>query len=618
MLVVSICVASLLIFPLLLQTLCPYFWKDAFYLVKLINISKTYILRRRRRPIFLFLDRFLEQAVARPDATFIVFEDERFSYRDADTTSNRIANALLRHPQYHAGDTVALFMGNEPAFMFICLALAKLGSPAALLNHNIRSRSLLHCFSCSSATVLIAASELQDAVGEVLSSLREQRVTVLLMARDCDVSGMESFSSEVEQASDAPLPRALRSHVTFKSPAVLIYTSGTTGLPKAAVVNQNRLLMALAVLASNGVTASDVIYLNLPLYHTAGFLVGFVGAVETGSCILLRRKFSASQFWVDCRRHKVTVIQYIGEVLRYLCNTPTRPDDRDHCVRLAIGNGLRADVWTDFLRRFGNIGVREFYASTEGNVGFLNYTGKIGAIGRTNFLQHKLFPYSLVKYDTERDEPRRDARGLCIEAVKGETGLLVSKITERAPFIGYVGNEEQTEKKRLRDVLRPGDLYFNSGDLLRLDLEGFLYFQDRVGDTFRWKGENVATTEVADALSLAGCVRDSNVYGVEVPGHEGRVGMAVLTLREGAPFEGGLVYQQVVGLPSYARPRFIRIQTEVEVTSTFKQLKRRLVEEGFDPESIADPLYVLDEAAQSYSPLTPRVYSLLSSGGIKL
>ncbi|CAL8359792.1 unnamed protein product [Gadus morhua 'NCC'] len=591
---------------------------DAFYLVKLINISKTYILRRRRRPIFLFLDRFLEQAVARPDATFIVFEDERFSYRDADTTSNRIANALLRHPQYHAGDTVALFMGNEPAFMFICLALAKLGSPAALLNHNIRSRSLLHCFSCSSATVLIAASELQDAVGEVLSSLREQRVTVLLMARDCGVSGMESFSSEVEQASDTPLPRALRSHVTFKSPAVLIYTSGTTGFPKAAVVNQNRLLMALAVLASNGVTASDVIYLNLPLYHTAGFLVGFVGAVETGSCILLRRKFSASQFWVDCRRHKVTVIQYIGEVLRYLCNTPTRPDDRDHCVRLAIGNGLRADVWTDFLRRFGNIGVREFYASTEGNMGFLNYTGKIGAIGRTNFLQQKLFPYSLVKYDTEHDEPRRDARGLCIEAVKGETGLLVSKITERAPFIGYVGNEEQTEKKRLRDVLRPGDLYFNSGDLLRLDLEGFLYFQDRVGDTFRWKGENVATTEVADALSLAGCVRDSNVYGVEVPGHEGRAGMAVLTLREGAQFEGVLVYQQVVGLPSYARPRFIRIQTEVEVTSTFKQLKRRLVEEGFDPESIADPLYVLDEAAQSYISLTPRVYGLLSSGGIKL
>lgn len=586
-------------------------------------MSRTYIGRRRRRnPMFLFLDRFLQQAAARPQETFVVFEDnnnnERFSYRDADRISNRIANALLSHPRYTPGDTVALFMGNEPAFMFLCLALAKLGSPVALLNHTIRSRSLLHCLGCSRAKVLIAASELKDAVRDVLSSLKEQSVTVLLMAKGCDVGGMEAFSGAVEQASGDPVPRAFRSHVTLNSPAVLIYTSGTTGLPKAAVVNQDRMLMALAVLSSNGVTAEDVIYLNLPLYHTAGFIIGFVGSIETGSTIILKRKFSASQFWVDCRKHKVTVIQYIGEVLRYLCNTPQGDEEGDHSVRLAIGNGLRADVWRSFLQRFGPMEVREFYASTEGNVGFVNYTDKIGAVGRANFLHSKLFPYTLVKYDTERDEPVRDARGLCIECPKGQTGLLVSKITDRAPFIGYVGNDAQTEKKRLRDVLRKGDLYFNSGDLLRVDLENFIYFQDRVGDTFRWKGENVATTEVADVLSLAGCVKESNVYGVQVPGHEGKVGMAVVTLKEDAAFDGGQMYHHVVCLPSYARPRFIRIQMEVEVTGTFKHLKGKLVEQGFNPDRITDPLYILNDPDKCYIPLTPQVYGLITSGSMKL
>ncbi|CAL8243266.1 unnamed protein product [Lota lota] len=619
MYVISIFLASLFILPLLLKRLCPYFWKDAFYLVKMLNISKTYILLRRRKPIFLFVDRFLEQTVTRPTETFVVFDNERYSYRDADTTSNKIANALLCHPHYNAGDTVALFMGNEPAFMFICLALAKLGSPVALLNHNIRSRSLLHCFSCSNAKVLMAASELKGAVGDVLSSLREQSVTILLMAKDCDLREMESFSGEVEQASEAPVPRSFRSHVTFKSPAVFIYTSGTTGLPKAAAVSQDRLLMALAVMACSGVTADDVIYLNLPLYHTSAFVIGFVGSLETGSRVILKRKFSASQFWVDCRTHRVTVIQYIGEVVRYLCNTPTGPDDRAHCVRLAIGNGLRADVWRNFLRRFGSVQIREFYASTEGNVGFVNYTGKIGAAGRTNVFQRMLFPYTLVKYDTERDQPVRDARGLCIESLKGETGLLVSKITERAPFIGYLGNEEQTEKKRLRDVLRKGDVYFNSGDLLRVDLEGFIYFQDRVGDTFRWKGENVATTEVADVLSLAGCVRESNVYGVAVPGHEGRAGMATLTFKDGTTLDCKETFAHIsYYLPPFAWPQFIRIQNDLELTGTFKQVKFKLVKEGFDPNTIRDPLFIADPSRKMYRPLTPDMYDSICLGKVKL
>ncbi|KAI3377479.1 hypothetical protein L3Q82_008651, partial [Scortum barcoo] len=596
MFALSVILASILIIPFALKTFSPYLWMDLLYFRDLVQILVRFVSRRRRRPLFFVLDRFLEQTAAHPDKPFIVFGDESYSYACTDTRSNKTANALRSRPGYRAGDTVALFMGNEPAFMFTWLALAKLGSPVALLNHNIRTKSLLHCFNCCGAKVLIAAAELKEAVEDVLPSLLEQGVTVLLMTKHCDTPGIESFSDKVDAASDAPLPRSLRAHITFKSPAVYIYTSGTTGLPKAAVVNQNRLLTALAVLSSNGVTASDVIYLNLPLYHTAGFIIGFIGSIETGSTIILKRKFSASQFWDDCRKNSVTVIQYIGEVMRYLCSTPKRENDKDHKVRLAIGNGIRAEIWREFLNRFGNIQMREFYASTEGNVGFVNYTGKIGAIGRVNFLHQRLFPYTLIQYDTERDEPIRDANGLCVKSPKGETGLLVSKITDIAPFVGYAQNEEQTERKRLRNVLKKGDLYFNSGDLMRIDKDNFIYFQDRVGDTFRWKGENVATTEVSDILTISDCLKEASVYGVQVPGHEGRIGMASVTVKEDSQFDGSKLYSHVVSyLPSYARPRFIRVQNAVEVTGTFKQMKGKLVEESFDPGRIQDPLYILDD-----------------------
>ncbi|XP_029986768.1 very long-chain acyl-CoA synthetase-like [Sphaeramia orbicularis] len=618
--------SSLLLFvPLLVQSFCPYLWMDLLYCLDLLQILVRFLWRRNRRPPFLVLDRFLEQTQAHPDQVFLVFDTHTFTYRDADRTSNRVAHALRSEPGFRTGATVALLMGNEPAFMFTWLALAKLGCPVALLNQHIRTRSLLHCFNCSRATVLLASVELREAVEEVWPTLSQQGVTVLLMGGSqqgvtiLPLRGVHSTWDKVDQAPDTPVPRSLRSHMTFNSPAVYIYTSGTTGLPKAAVVTQNRLLTALAVLSSNGVSARDVLYLNLPLYHTAGFIIGFIGSIETGSTIVLKRKFSASQFWDDCRKHRVTVIQYIGEVMRYLCSTPKRHDDQDHSVRLAIGNGIRAEVWREFLQRFGNIHIREFYASTEGNIGFVNYAGKIGAIGRVNFLHLKLFPFTLIKYDTERDEPVRDKNGLCVESKKGETGLLVSMITDIAPFVGYTQNEEQTERKRLRDVLKKGDMYFNSGDLMRLDQDNFIYFQDRVGDTFRWKGENVATTEVSDILTMNKCLKEASVYGVQVPGHEGRIGMAAVTLTDGVEFDGVHLYDHVVRyLPSYARPYFIRIQDTVAVTGTFKQMKVKLVEEGFDPARIQEPVYVLDHTENSYVRLSHHVYSCITSGHIRL
>ncbi|KAJ8271670.1 hypothetical protein COCON_G00105290 [Conger conger] len=443
----------------------------------------------------------------------------------------------------------------------------------------------------ASAKVLIAAAELRDAVEEVLPALQDQNISVFLLSAECDTVGIETLTDKISRASDEPLSPDLRSHVTMKSPALYIYTSGTTGLPKAVTLPQHKIWAASFFQAIIGVTSKDVIYVNLPLYHSSGLLIGVTSAIERGITVVLKRKFSASQFWDDCRKYNVTVIQYIGEVMRYLCNTPKKINDRDHRVRLAVGNGIRADVWREFVNRFGCVKIKELYAATEGNMSFMNYAGKIGAVGRVNYFHRKIFSYALIKYDIERDEPVRDAHGLCVEVPKEETGLFVSKVTEFAPFSGYANNPQQTEKKRLQNVFQKGDLYFNSGDLLRIDHDNFVYFQDRVGDTFRWKGENVATNEVSDVLTMMDFIKEANVYGVHVPGHEGRIGMAAVMLREGREFDCSSIFSHVVKyLPAYARPCFVRIQNSSSITGTFKQIKVKLVEEGFSPDLIQEPL----------------------------
>ncbi|NXD88800.1 S27A2 synthetase, partial [Halcyon senegalensis] len=353
-----------------------------------------------------------------------------------------------------------------------------------------------------------------------------------------------------------------------------------------------KLLMVANLGRLCGLRPDDVIYTTLPLYHSAGLLIGVGGCFEVGATCVLRTKFSASQFWDDCRRYNVTVIQYVGELLRYLCNTPKRPDDRQHRVRMALGNGLRAEVWKEFLQRFGPISIWEFYGATEGNAGFINYTGKVGAVGRANVFLKRFAPFELIKYNVEEDRPVRDERGLCIPVRPGETGLLVIKITTNTPFHGYAGDSQKTEKKILRDVLVRGDTFFNSGDLLMVDKEGFVYFQDRVGDTFRWKGENVATTEVEATLATVDFIQEVNVYGVSVPGCEGRCGMAAIRLKPGQTFDGETFYSFTQDtLPAYAAPRFVRLQDALEVTGTFKQCKSNLVREGFDPGVVRDPLF---------------------------
>ncbi|XP_051917388.1 long-chain fatty acid transport protein 2-like isoform X2 [Hippocampus zosterae] len=604
---------------LILRTRFPYWLDDCVYILRSLMLAARLIMYKRSKPFHAVLDAFLAAARRHPAKTFLHFEGERFSYGEVDRRSNRVARVLRQEAHLREGDTVALFLGNEPNLVWTWLGLAKLGCPVALLNFNIRAKSLLHCFSCCGAKVLVTSAELQDAVEEVLPALREQGVSVYFLSETRNIQGVDFLADKISKASDQPLSKDLRANITYRSTALYIYTSGTTGLPKAAIITHERMWAASFLQSLCGVTRDDVFYINLPLYHSSGFLIGLAGCIERGITVVLKRKFSASQFWDDCREHNVTVIQYIGETMRYLCNMPKRVNEKEHKVRIAIGNGIRADIWSEFLRRFGDIKVKELYAATEGNIGFINYTSKVGAVGRINFLHRLIFPYMLIKFDIEKEEPVRNSQGLCVKAATGETGLLVGKVTRRSPFVGYAGNEQETEQKRLRNVLKKGDLYFNTGDLLRFDEDNFVYFQDRVGDTNRWKGENVATSEVADVLTMAPCILEANVYGVKVEGNEGRVGMAAITLKEGEDFDSAGAYNQTVNyLPAYARPRFIRIQPSLEKTGTFKLKKTRLVEEGFNPALISDPLYYLNAAKRTFAPMTTEVYSAISSGMIKL
>ncbi|XP_061855823.1 long-chain fatty acid transport protein 2 isoform X2 [Colius striatus] len=558
--------AGLLLLPLLLCGFCPYFFQDLRFVFTMARLVRRARRAGARRPVSTLLDVFERRARRTPHKPLLVFGDEVFTYEEVERLSSQAARALRDAAGLREGGCLALFMGNRPAYVWVWLGCAKLGCAVACLNSNIRGASLLRSFQSSGATVLLAAPELKEAVEEILPLLKEENVQVYYLSKTSATEGVESFLDKVDAASDEPTPLSWRSNITFKTPAIYIYTSGTTG-----------------------------------------------------ATIVLCARFSASQFWDDCRKYDVTVIQYIGEVLRYLCNTPERHNDKNHRVRLAIGNGIRADVWSEFIRRFGNINILEFYASTEGNISFVNYTGRIGAVGRVNFLHKKILRYELIKYDVEKDEPVRDENGYCIKVPKGKPGLLICKITQYAPFSGYAGAQQQTEKKQLRNVFEKGDLYFNSGDLLVMDNDNFIYFHDRTGDTFRWKGENVSTTEVADILGLLDCIQEAVVYGVSVPGYEGRTGMACIRLKETSEFNGESVYRHVnTQLPNYARPRFIRIKSDIELTATFKYRKVQLVEEGFNPAVIKDPLYFLDDKENRYVPMTQDIYNSIKTRDFKL
>ena len=553
--------------------------------------------------------------------TAIVSEGRTLTWAEFNAMANRYAHTL-KAAGLQRGDTVSIMLENRLEFLPLMIATNKLGITAGFINTNLRERPLAHCITVTESKKCIFGAELQGAIETVKGDLHLSEGTDYYVIPDGETplaNWAIDLAAASADASDANPEET--NDITLGQTAMYIFTSGTTGLPKAAVMSNRRFLMSAALAGKAGFrsTPSDRIYICLPLYHGTALLVAVGAAMTTGASMFLRRRFSASAFLSEIREHNCTCFVYVGEVCRYLINTPPRPDDADTPLTTAMGNGLRPDVWGDFKKRFGLKRITEFYGASEGNVAFANLMNKDSTIGMTSSR------IALVRYDVDADEIVRGDNGRCIEVPEGEPGLLLGHINPNAVFEGYT-DPEATEKKVVRDVLEEGDAWFNTGDLIREVDVGFslgyphYQFVDRTGDTFRWKSENVSTNEVGEIVNGFSGIDFCNVYGVEVPGADGRAGMAAIRLSEGVTeldLAGLAAYVQRE-LPAFARPVFVRVQTELDLTGTFKMVKGDLKREGYDVNAITDPVYVMKPGGQSYEPLDAEYLETIRAGDARL
>lgn len=552
------------------------------------------------------------------DRPALLSERETFSFAMLADRVNRYSRWALAQG-IAAGDSVCLLMPNRPDYVAIWLGVTQIGGVVALLNANLSGAALAHCVDAAAPRHIIVAAELAGGFAEAAPHLKT-RPRVWLHG-DVDLAGSR-LDEMIERLDGGALNRSERRAVTLADRALLIYTSGTTGLPKAANVSHHRIMMWSRWFAAVlGVGEDDRVYDCLPLYHSVGGVVAIGSALANGGSVFVAERFSARQFWDDVARWDCTLFQYIGELCRYLLAAPPHRAEKAHRLRAGCGNGLGADVWEAFQARFAIGRMVEFYAATEANFSLTNVEGKIGAIGRLPGFLAAQGRIALARFDVEKGEPARGADGFCIRADRGEAGEAIGKISSGAGdlagrFEGYT-NAAETEKKILRNVFAPGDAWLRSGDVMRMDAEGFYYFVDRVGDTFRWKGENVSTLEVANALRTCPGVGDASVYGVTIPGAEGRAGMALIAA-DGELDLDRLRRALAEALPPYARPLFLRIRPEIEVTATFKHQKQALMRDGFDPARIADPLYVFDREKVAYIALDREAFAAIAGGAMRL
>ncbi|EOM76115.1 acyl-CoA synthetase [Rhodococcus rhodnii LMG 5362] len=505
---------------------------------------------------------FQRVAASRPERPFIVFEGDTLTYGDANDRVNRYAHAF-EDLGVGRGDVVGILAKNCPETLLLALAAVKLGASAGMLNHNQRGDVLAHSLSLLDARVVVVADDCREAT----ASLKSEPAGAISLDDLDDLAAKQ----------DAGDP-AVTATIQAKERAFHIFTSGTTGMPKASLMTHFRWLKSMSGLGALGVRLrrDDVLYCSLPLYHNNALTVTLSSVLSSGAAIAIGRQFSASRFWDDVRRNGATGFTYIGELCRYLLNQPERPDDADNPVRLMVGNGLRAEIWHEFVDRFAIDRVAEFYGASECNIAFVNAFD----IDRTAGLCP--LPHAVVEYDDESGEPKRHSDGRLRKVGRGEVGLLLSKVTDRAPFDGYT-DRKATDDKLVRDAFKGGDCWFDTGDLVRRQGWFHVAFVDRLGDTFRWKGENVATTEVEGAVGAHPAIEEAVVYGVEIPGTDGRAGMAAVTLRDGHEFDGKHLADFLGDrLPSYAVPLFVRVVESLEATSTFKSKKVELRKEGYE------------------------------------
>lgn len=540
-----------------------------------------------------------EQVEKTPNNIAIEFDDKKYTYREMDNEANKIANWAIGKG-YKTGDVISLLMENKPEYIFTWFGLAKVGITIACLNNNIKSKSLAHCIKKSGSRSLIISSDLMENLASAQEHI-DGELDVYTAGQD--VQGYESLEESLNENGAVRPNSSIRQDLSNSQSLFYIYTSGTTGMPKAANFSHQKFLVACGLqMFSLEMKPTDKTYMVLPLYHATGGVVGVGSTFCVGGTIVLRKKFSAANFWEDCVKHDVTVITYIGELFRYLVATKESEYEKKHKIRGIYGNGLRPEVWKIVQERFGINHICEFYGASEGNVSLTNVDSKFGSIGRIPPYLKGVLPTKIVKFDVENEVVVRGEDGFCIECDDGEAGEAIGFIPNDDKFTGkFEGytDKEATKKKILEDVFEKGDRWFSTGDLLKKDNQGYYYFVDRIGDTFRWKSENVSTNEVSEAISAFKGIDEVNVYGVEVPNQDGRAGMASLVVNDDFNLEKLYEYLSEQ-LPVYSVPVFIRISPEIEKTGTFKYKKTDLVKDGYDPSKIQDPIYYASGGDKRY------------------
>ncbi|MGL5996534.1 MAG: long-chain-acyl-CoA synthetase [Pseudomonas proteolytica] len=554
-----------------------------------------------------------EQATQRnPEGAALLYGDQVLSYRQANQHANRIAHHLQAQG-IGKGDVVALFIENRPELLLTVLAVAKVGGICAMLNTAQTQAVLVHSLTLVDPVAIVVGAELVEAYdavrGQVAIDPQRTWYVAEQPAAPVPAGYVDLMAASADCSPDNP---ASTQQIYFNDPCFYIYTSGTTGLPKAGIFKHGRWMKSSASFGTIALDMGpeDVVYCTLPLYHATGLCVCWGSAIAGASGFAIRRKFSASQFWDDVRKFNATTLGYVGELCRYLIDQPPSPRDRDNRVVKMIGNGLRPGVWGPFKERFGVEHICELYAASDGNIGFTNVLNFDNTIG------FSLMHWALVDYAHDTCEPIRGSNGFMREVQKGGQGLLLARIDDKAPFDGYT-DPEKNRKVVLSDVFEKGDRYFNTGDLLRSIGFGHAQFVDRLGDTYRWKGENVSTTEVENIFMQHPQITEAVAYGVEIANTNGRAGMAAITPAESlATLDMRALLQFALSqMPAYAVPLFLRIKVKMETTGTFKYQKVRLKEEAFDPARVdGDPLYAWLPGTDAYVPVTEQVLADIQGG----
>lgn len=548
----------------------------------------------------------------RPGASAVLFEEQRITHLQLNERANRLAHTLAA-AGIVKGDPVAILLENRPEILYAVAGVVKLGAVAAVINTNQRKHVLEHSLSLCKAKYFVVGEELWDAFDEIRGDVPGAIAERVLFvpdagARACPKDATDATRCLAEAKSSNP---AATAEVTLGDPCFYIYTSGTTGLPKASIMSHFRWFKAAAAFGTIALALQphETLYVPLPLYHNNALTVGWSSVATAGATLAIRRRFSATKFWDDVRRFDAQAFCYIGELCRYLMNQPNKPDDAQNPVYKIVGNGLRPDIWKAFKERFDIDQVYEFYAASEGNIAFVNVFNRDCSVGFCPA------PYALVEYDIDEDEPISGPEGHLVRVQPGGVGLLIGKVSQKYAFDGYT-DKAASEKKLLRNVFEPGDCWFNSGDLLRDQGLRHAQFVDRVGDTFRWKGENVSTNEVAEVCNQFDGVSETTVYGVHIAGTDGRAGMAAVVLDRSLDEIDLSAYARHLKneLPGYAVPVFLRFKSELEITGTFKQKKSMLRDEGFDPSKVEEALFCLPAKTPDYVQVTADVFASIVAG----